>query len=100
MKPEAKWTKFRLEKILKPAQKIKRIKTKANSAFTQRRLLAAKSRFGQLAHKHRFLVLERGKPDIHLKDSTKIRGIKEITLYYEDCNERLETEISIHAATR
>ncbi|MGR5062764.1 hypothetical protein [Photobacterium sp. DNB22_13_2] len=99
-KPEAKWTKFRLEKILEPAEKNKRIKTRANRAFTQRRLLTAKSRFGELAHKHRFLVLESGKPDVQFKTSPKIRGMKEITLYYEDCIERLEAELSIHTKNK
>ncbi|MBC7002643.1 hypothetical protein BIZ37_08750 [Photobacterium sp. BZF1] len=94
MKTETPWKKFRLEKVLEPAEKKKRSPGRKQQSFTQRRLMAAKSRFGELAHKHRFLIIETGKPDIELKSPPKNRGIAEITLYYEDCVARLETAIA------
>ena len=94
MNTETPWKKFRLEKVLEPAEKKKRSPGRKQQSFTQRRLMAAKSRFGELAHKHRFLIIETGKPDIELKSQPKSRGIAEITLYYEDCVARLETSVA------
>ena len=94
MNTETPWKKFRLEIVLEPAEKKKRSPGRKQQSFTQRRLMAAKSRFGELAHKHRFLVLETGKPDLELKSPPKNRGMAEITLYYEDCVARLETAIA------
>ena len=94
LKAETPWTKFALEKVLEPAEKKKRSPGRPKQSYTQRRLMAAKSRFGELAHKHRFLVIELGKPDLELKSPPKSRGIAEITLYYEDCIARLETAVA------